>query len=134
MTDNYLYQNLTNKIISAYYEVYNELGFGFLEKVYENAMVISLQKRKIHGSKQVPIKVYFQKNRVGLYFADIIVEDKIIIELKAGESICPEHEAQLTNYLRATEIELGLLFNFGLKPEFKRKIFENKFKKSVPIC
>lgn len=129
----YLHEELSKQIISAYYEVYNELGFGFLEKVYENAMILALQKRGLHGSKQVPIKVYFQKNNVGLYFADIIVGNKIILELKASEGICPEHEAQLTNYLRATEIELGFLFNFGIKPQFKRKIFENKYKKSVLI-
>ena len=129
----YLHQKLSEQIISAYYEVYNELGYGFLEKVYENSMILALQKRGLHGKKQVPIKVYFEKYNVGLYFADIIVEDKIIIELKADENLCEEHEAQLTNYLRATEIELGLLFNFGMKPTFKRKIFENKYKKSVPI-
>jgi len=128
-----LHEELSNKIIKAYYEVYNELGYGFLEKVYENAMVMVLKSYGISGRKQVPIKVHFRKFKVGDYFADIIVEDKIIIELKAGESLCEEHELQLMNYLRATDIELGLLFNFGVKPQFKRKIFENKYKKSVNI-
>lgn len=122
---------ITSKIIKAFYNVYNTLGFGFLEKVYENAMVIELRKLGLHGRRQVPVKVYYDETQVGDYFADIIVEDCIIIELKAGESLCEEHEAQLVNYLRATSIEVGFLFNFGRKPEFKRKIFENKYKKSV---
>ncbi|MBU2542608.1 GxxExxY protein [Patescibacteria group bacterium] len=128
-----LHEELSDKIIKAYYEVYNELGYGFLEKVYENAFVMVLKSYGISGRKQVPIKVHFRKFQVGNYFADIIVEDKIIIELKAAESLCEEHELQLMNYLRATDIELGLLFNFGMKPQFKRKIFENKYKKSVNI-
>jgi len=124
---------LTDKIINAYYNVYNTLGYGFLEKVYENAFIIELKKMNIHGRKQVPIKVHFRNERIGGYFADILVEDKIIIELKAAEGLREEHEAQLLNYLRAISIEVGLLFNFGKKAEFKRKIFENKYKKSVPI-
>ena len=128
-----LHQNLTEQIISAYYEVYNELGYGFLEKVYENCMVIVLKERGIHGRRQVPIKVYFRKNDVGLYFADIIIKNKIIIELKAADSLCKEQEILLMNYLRATDIEVGLLLNFGTKPEFKRKVFENRLKKSVLI-
>ena len=126
-------EELCRKIIKAYYNVYNTLGYGFLEKVYENAMVLELRKMEIHGRRQVPIKVYYDSERVGDYFADIIVEDLIIIELKAGEALCEEHEAQLINYLRATSIEVGFLFNFGQKPEFRRKIFENKYKKSVNI-
>ncbi len=125
--------DLTDKIIKAYYNVYNELGYGFLEKVYENAFILELRKFKLKGRRQVPIKVFFKKEKVGDYYADILVEDKIIIELKAAEGLREEHEAQLTNYLRATTIEVGLLFNFGKKATFKRKIFENKYKKSVPI-
>jgi len=126
-------EELCGKIIKAYYGVFNTLGYGFLEKVYENAMVLELRKLGIHGRRQVPIKVYYYGDRVGDYFADIIVEDLIIIELKAGEALCEEHEAQLINYLRATSIEVGFLFNFGQKPEFRRKIFENSYKKSVNI-
>jgi len=125
---------LTKQIIRAYYNVYNTLGYGFLEKVYENSMVIELNRLGLHGRRQIPIKVYYLGDRVGEYFADIIVEDLVILELKASESLCEEHEMQLLNYLRATSIEYGLLFNFGKKPELKRKIFENKYKKSVPIC
>ena len=96
-------------------------------------MILELKKLGLHGRKQVPIKVYYSTEQVGDYFADIIVEDSIILELKAAEALCEEHELQLVNYLRATTIECGLLLNFGKKPEIKRKIFENKYKKSVPI-
>lgn len=119
---------ISNKIIKAFYNVYNRLGFGFLEKVYENALVLELQRTNIRGRRQVPIEVYDLNILVGSYFADIIVEDKIILELKATEAISEAHEAQLTNYLRAISIEVGFLFNFGKKPEFRRKIFENKYK------
>jgi len=125
------HKELTDTIIKSYYHVYNTLGYGFLEKVYENAFVITLQQYGLHGKRQVPIKVHFEKSEVGLYYADIIVEDLIILELKAAESLCSEHEAQLMNYLRATDIELGFLFNFGMKPQFKRKIFENNLKKNL---
>ena len=125
--------DLSNQIIRAYYNVYNTLGYGFLEKVYENALIIELQRLNLHGRTQVPLKVFYLEQRVGDYFADIIVEDAIILELKAADALCEEHEAQLINYLRATSIEVGFLFNFGKKPEFRRKIFENKYKKSVPI-
>ena len=128
---NYLHQDLTEKFIRAYYNVYNELGYGFLEKVYENAFMIELKSLRLNCEKQKPISVSFKGHNVGEYFADIIVENKVIIELKAAEGIIEEHEAQLLNYLRATEIEVGLLFNFGKKPQFKRQIFENIYNKSV---
>ena len=127
----YLHQGLTEKIIKAYYNVYNEPGYGFLEKVYENALMIELQSLRLNCEKQKPISVSFKGYNVGEYFADIIVENKVIIELKAVEGLIEEHEALLLNYLRATEIEVGLLLNFGKKPQFKRKIFENIYKKSV---
>ncbi len=127
----YLHQDLTEKIIKAYYNVYNELGYGFLEKVYENALLIELKSLGLNCEKQKPISVSFKGYSVGEYFADIIIENEVIIELKAAEGLVEEHEAQLLNYLRATEIEVGLLFNFGKKPQFKRKIFENIYKKSV---
>lgn len=125
------HQDITEKIIKAFYNVYNTLGYGFLEKVYENAMMIELKTMGLNCVKQKPISVYFKENCVGEYFADIIVEDCVIIELKAAEVIIAEHEAQLLNYLKATEIEVGLLLNFGKKPQLKRMLFENKFKKSV---
>lgn len=120
-------QLITSKIIRAYYNVYNTLGFGFLEKVYENAMIIELQKLRIHGRRQVPVKVHYEGKQVGDYYADIIVEDTVIVELKAAESLREEHEAQLLNYLRATNIEVGLLLNFGQTPQIKRKVWTNKY-------
>ncbi|MBU2542474.1 GxxExxY protein [Patescibacteria group bacterium] len=120
--------NITSKIIKAYYNVYNTLGYGFLEKVYERAMIMELPKVGLHGRSQVPIKVYYDKKEIGFYVADILVEDLVMVELKAAESLCEEHEAQLLNYLKATNIEYGLLFNFGREPKLKRKIFENKYK------
>ena len=129
----YLHKDITDKIIRAFYNVYNALGFGFLEKVYENAMIIELCALNVNCEKQKPIDVYYKGKKVGEYFADIIVENKVIIELKAAEGLIPEHEAQLLNYLKATDIEVGLLLNFGKTPQIKRQIFENVFKKSVKI-
>jgi GxxExxY protein len=105
--------------------VYNTLGFGFLEKVYEKALMIELSKNGLNVERQKPIKVFYDNIIVGEYFADILVGDSIILELKASECIVEEHELQLINYLKATEIEIGLLLNFGKRPEFKRKIFSN---------
>lgn len=121
-----LHRDITNKIIKAFYNVYNSLGYGFLEKVYENAMMIELRKMDLQVQKQVPIKVYYEEQLVGQYYADIMVEETIIVELKAAEGLCEEHEFQLINYLKATELEIGLLINFGKTPQFKRKIFTNK--------
>jgi len=124
-----LHKELSNKIIKCFYTVYNTLGFGFLEKVYENAFMIELSTNGLKAEKQKQIKVYYENQTVGEYFADIIVEDSIILELKAAEFVVEEHELQLINYLKATEIEIGLLLNFGKTPEFKRKIFTNDRKK-----
>ena len=126
-----MHKDITDRIIKAFYNVYNSLGFGFLEKVYENAMMIELKSIGLQCEKQTPINVYYKEMRIGEYFADIVVENKVIVELKAAESLCEEHEAQLLNYLKATEIEVGLLLNFGKIPQIKRKIFENTFKKSI---
>lgn len=124
-----LYQETTDLIIKCFYKVYNELGFGFLEKVYENAMLIELLANGLIALKQVPVEVFYEGTLVGSYFADIIVENKIIIELKAGEGLLvEEHELQLINYLKATKMEVGLLLFFGKKPQFKRKIFTNNNK------
>lgn len=126
MKEEYLHKELTSKIIQCFYTVYNTLGYGFLEKVYENALKIELEKNKLQVEKQKPIKVYYDNQLVGEYFADLVVNDQIIIELKAAESLCEEHEYQLINYLKATSFELGLLLNFGKKPEIRRKIFTNE--------
>jgi len=124
-----LHKETTDQIFRAFYKVYNELGFGFLEKVYENAMFLELSSMGLMCEKQKPIKVYYSGQKVGEYFADMIVNDCVIIELKAAENLCEEHEFQLINYLKATEIEVGLLLNFGKKPQYKRKIFTNELKK-----
>ena len=123
--DNYKYSDITDKIIKAFYKVYNTLGYGFLEKVYENAIFIELESMGLSVNKQEAILVYYENIEVGAYFADLIVENTVIIELKATESLCEEHEFQLINYLKATEIEVGLLLNFGKKPEIKRKVYSN---------
>ena len=123
-----LYADLTKKIINVYFKVYNQLGYGFLEKVYQNAFFYELINQGLDCKAQYKIDVFYFQKRVGEYYADIIVDEKIILELKAAESLCEEHECQLQNYLRATNIEVGLLFNFGKKPEYKRKIFMNKNK------
>ena len=122
-------QEKTSLILKCYYKVYNTLGFGFLEKVYENALFLEMTNMGMNCRKQVPITVFYDGEEIGNYFADIIVDDDIIIELKAAESLCEEHDHQLINYLKATNIEVGLLLNFGLKPEFRRKVFSNDRKK-----
>ena len=121
--EKYLYQELTARIIQAFYKVYNTLGFGFLEKVYENALKIELEVAGFFIERQKPLNVYYNKIIVGEYFADLIVNRKVILELKAADCLMKEHELQLINYLKATDIEIGLLLNFGKKPEIRRKIF-----------
>ena len=128
-----LHKNITDKIIRAFYNVYNELGFGFLEKVYERSMIIELKSMRLECENQKKIDVFYRNKNVGDYYADIIVENKVIVELKAAEGIIKEHEAQLLNYLKATNIEVGLLLNFGNKPQFKRMIFENEFKNNKSV-
>ena len=120
--------DLNLQFVEAFYAVYNKLGYGFLEKVYEKAMLIELQNENFRCLQQCPIDVFYESSKVGFYIADIIVEGKIIIEIKAAESLSDAHETQLTNYLKATEIEVGLLLNFGKKPSFKRKVFSAEFK------
>ncbi len=131
MQMDYKYSDLTEAIIKCFYKVYNELGYGFLEKVYHNALLIELQNEELKVESQKPIKVSYQGDVVGEYYADIIVEDVVIHELKATETVTEAHEFQLINYLKATNIEVGLLLNFGKKPEIRRKLFTNK--KSVNI-
>lgn len=126
--DIYRHRELTDAIICCFYTVYNILGFGFLEKVYENALLAELAKRHIAATAQWPIKVYYGEIPVGDYCADILVEGKVIVEVKAVKQLVQEHEAQLLNYLRATEIEVGLLLNFGPQPQVKRRSFENNRK------
>lgn len=124
--DNFKHSDTTEKIIKCFYKVYNTLGYGFLEKVYENAMFIELRNLGLFVEKQKQIIVYYEEVKVGEYYADLIVSESVIVELKAAESLCEEHEFQLINYLKATEIEVGLLLNFGKSPQMKRKIFTNR--------
>ncbi len=128
-----LYEEITSKIIGAFYKVYNTLGYGFLEKVYENSFKIELLKLGFKVEQQKNIRVLYEGFEVGDYFADLIVDDIIILELKAAENLCEEHEAQLLNYLKATDKEVGLLFNFGKEAKFVRKVFSNENKKSAVI-
>ena len=123
---NLLHKDLTDLIIQAFYKVYNELGYGFLEKVYENAHIIELKKIGLLIEQQVKIKVFYDETQVGFYLADLLVESSVIVEIKAAESLGYEHECQLINYLKASNVEVGLLLNFGKKPTFKRKVFSKK--------
>ena len=127
--DNFKHSEITEKIIKAFYIVYTKLGYGFLEKVYLNALYIELAKMGLLVEKQKQIKVFYDEKEVGLYFADLSVENCVIVELKAAESLCEEHEYQLINYLKATEFEVGLLLNFGKKPELRRKVFSKHLNK-----
>ena len=126
--EKYKYKELTDKIIQAFYCVYNELGFGFLENVYQNALYFELQSKGFKVEPQKAIDVYYQTQLVGKYKADLIVNDLVILELKAVDYLIQEHELQLINYLKATDKEVGLLLNFGMKPEFRRKVFYNSRK------
>lgn len=127
----YLHSDITGEILNVFYDVYNELGYGFLERIYKNALYMELKNRGFNCSTERSIPVYYHGKLVGDYFADIIVDDTIILELKAVKTILPEHEAQLMNYLRATDAEVGLLLNFGPEPQKRRIIFTNDKKKHL---
>ena len=116
---------LTKEIIGAFYAVYNALGYGFLEKVYENALAIELREKQLRVVQQMPIAVHYRSQMVGEYVVDLLVNDLVILEIKAAKVLAEEHEAQLLNYLKATPYEVGLLLNFGPKPQHKRRAFEN---------
>jgi GxxExxY protein len=120
---NYIHSELTDKIIGCAYDVYNQLGFGFMEKVYENAMMIKLPQKGLEVVQQALIKVYFEDKLVGEYFADILVNNKVILEFKAVSSLSKAHEVQLVNYLKATGIKVGLVINFGEKLKIVRRVF-----------
>lgn len=122
---NLLHKTITEDILKVYYDIYNELGCGFLEKVYQNSMYFELKSKGYKVEAQRPIKVYFKNQLVGEYYADLLIEDKVIVELKACELLMNAHVAKLMNYLKATEIEVGLLLNFGEEAEFKRIIYTN---------
>lgn len=119
------HSEITGEILKAFYQVYNSLGFGFLEKVYENALALELRERGLGVVQQKPIAVHYKGIIVGEYFADLLVQSVVLVELKTVSAIIAAHEAQLLNYLKATNIEVGLLLNFGEKPDHKRKLFTN---------
>ena len=123
-----IHADITGKIIQCFYKIYNELGYGFLEKVYENSLMIEFVAMRLLCVQQAPIKVYYQSQKVGNYFADFLVDNKIIVEVKAGNGdILKQHEMQLSNYLKATNYKVGLILYFGEKPNFKRIIFSNGY-------
>ncbi len=130
---NLKHSDITGEIIKAFYIVYNSLGYGFAEKVYENALFLELSEMRINVLKQEMINVYYKEKLVGEYYADLVVENCVIVELKAAESLSAANEAQLLNYLKATKIEVGLLLNFGQKPEYKRKYFTNDRKNLLDV-
>jgi GxxExxY protein len=126
---NYPLQELTKSIIGIYYDVYNELGYGFLEKVYHRAMIIELNKNGYEVEHEKKIEVFYKNEVVGIYIPDLIINKAVILELKCVEYLIEAHENQLINYLKATDCEVGLVLNFGKDPQFRRKIFTNDLKK-----
>lgn len=124
-TNELLHKELTGAILKLYYEVYNELGYGFLERVYQNALFYELKANGFKVEAQKRISVYYKNMVIGDYFADLIVNDSVILELKAVESLAKEHHYQIINYLRGTECEVGLVLNFGKKAQFMRRVYEN---------
>ncbi len=123
------HSDLSEKIIGVFYDVYNELGHGFLESTYAEALVVALKESGLTAAREVPVPVWFHGRKVGQYYADLIVEGVVLLELKAARVLESAHEAQLLHYLRATEVEVGLLLNFGLRPQFRRLLFDNERKK-----
>jgi len=119
---------MTDAIINCFYKVYNSLGYGFLERVYEKSLLLELTNNSFKVEVQKPVKVFYSGEIVGEYFCDLLIEDKVLVEIKATPSILKEHEAQLLNYLKATNVEVGLVLNFGPEPQIRRKVFSNKSK------
>ena len=124
-THRFKHGEITQKVIGVFFDVFNELGHGFLESVYEKSLELALNAIGIDVRRKIEIPVWFRRTQVGDFEADMLVEGCVLLELKAVRRLDSSHEAQLLNYLRATDIEVGLLLNFGLKPEFKRLIFDN---------
>ncbi|MNR17495.1 hypothetical protein D3C85_1341590 [compost metagenome] len=128
-----MHKEISKPILKIFYDVYNELGYGFLEKVYQNAMYFELKAQGYKVEAQKQIKVYFRNQLVGEFYADLLIEDTIIVELKACEHLISSHIAQLINYLKSTQIEVGLLLNFGETPDFKRLVYTNNRKSNLKI-
>jgi len=128
--DNLVPKGLIDTILACFYQVYNDLGYGFLERVYQNALYYALIDKGLKCEAETMIKVYHNGRIVGDYRADLLVEDSVLLELKTSEELSPANEKQLINYLKATTIEVGYLLNFGKKPQFSRKVFSNKRKQN----
>ncbi len=121
--------DVTEGIIGVFYDAYNELGYGFLECVYEESLVIALTDAGLTANRQIHLPVWFRGHKVGEFRADMLVEHSVLLELKSARSLDPAHEAQLLHYLKSTEIEVGMLLNFGSRPQFRRLLFDNERKK-----
>ena len=126
------HRDVTERVIGVFYDVYNELGFGFLESVYHRSMVLALRAAGLLAESKPQLPVYFRGQQVGEFEADILVNRSVMLELKAADELCQAHEAQLLNYLKATSVEVGLLMNFGPRPRLKRLAFANDRKRSRP--
>jgi len=122
------HKELTYKIIGVYFDVYNELGHGFLESVYQRSLGLALESVGLTVRNYVKIPVWFRGQRVGMFEGDMLVQDQVLLELKTARCSDRSHYAQTLNYLRATDIEVGILLNFGLKPEYKRLVLDNESK------
>jgi GxxExxY protein len=122
------HSELTDRIIGVFYDVYNELGHGFLESTYAEAMAVALRDEGLSATREVSVPVWFRGTKVGQYFADLAVNDIVLLELKAARTLEKAHEAQLLHYLRATTVEVGLLLNFGIRPQIRRLLFDNERK------
>jgi len=122
--------DVTGRIIGVFYDVYNELGHGFLECVYEESLAIALLQAGLAANRQIPLPVWFRSHKVGEFRADMLVENCVLLELKSARSLDPAHEAQLLHYLKSTQVEIGMLLNFGTRPQFPRLIFDNERKRT----
>jgi GxxExxY protein len=127
--DGLKHSELTDKIIGMFYDVYNEPGHGFLESTYAVALAMALEESGVSVVREVPVPVWFRRRKIGQYYADVMVEGLVLLELKASRTLETAHEAQLLHYLRASEVEVGLLLNFGIRPQFRRLLFDNERKK-----
>lgn len=128
MSISYKHEGLTEQVISCFYAVYNDLGYGFLESVYQNALAVEFRESGISFDDEVEITVFYNDEQIGEFYSDFVVEDSVVLEIKAASVLDESHEAQLLNYLNATDYEVGLLLNFGESPEITRKIFDNERK------
>ena len=128
INSNYKHSELTDLIIAVFYDVYNELGFGFLESVYRNSLRLALVEKGLSVEQEVPVTVLFRGQNVGDFRADLLVNGTVLLELKTAEQIVAAHESQVLNYLRSTALELGLILNFGPKPQVRRLLLDNSRK------